>query len=174
MQESAVASGGDAGRRAAFRLEGMDRVRLGRALGYGARHAGKALVDALDAATTPAPPGTASRSRPAGEGTTRTAERAAEIHQSVVGAGTQARGIGKSFWTPLKTFSSVIWLQVTGTFFTVFALLMGEGVWKLRDSFHAPLNSPEAHKVYFYLAVFLGFAYFAVSNFVRASLRERR
>ena len=156
----------------------MDRVRLGRALGYGARHAGKALVNAVDAATSPAPPGTAAASTAAhsraGEGTTRTAERAAEIHRSVVGAGTQARGIGKSFWTPLKTFSSVIWLQVTGTFFTVIALLMGEGVWKLRGSFHAPLTSPEAHKVYFYLAVFLGFAYFAVSNFVRASLRERR
>ncbi len=156
----------------------MDRVRLGRALGYGARHAGKALVNAVDAATSPAPPGaaptgTASRSR-AAEGTTRTAERAAEIHRSVVGAGTQARGIGKSVWTPLKTFSSVIWLQVTGTFFTVFTLFMGEGVWRLRGSFHAPVSSPDAHKVYFYLLVFLGFAYFAISNFVRASLRERR
>jgi hypothetical protein len=160
----------------------MDRVRLGRALGYGARHAGKALVSAVDAAitpaptsttTSPAPPGAASHSR-AAEGTTRTAERAAEIHRRVVGAGTQARGIGKSVWTPLKTFSSVIWLQVTGTFFTVFALFMGEGVWRLRGSFRAPVSSPETHKVYFYLLVFMGFSYFAISNFVRASLREHR
>ena len=86
----------------------------------------------------------------------------------------QARGVGRSVLAPIRTFSSVIWLQVTGTFFAVFAAFMGEGVWKLRANFKAPVSSPEAHKVYFHLIVFLGFAYFTVSNFVRAYLRERR
>ena len=157
----------------------MDKVRLGRALGYGARHAAKTLASAVDAATSPDPRAVSPRP-PAGRpvAAQSVTARATEIHQSVVAVQQQARGqartLGRSFWTPLKNFSSAIWLQVTGTFFAVFALLMGEGVWRLRGSLHAAPSSPEAHKLWFHAAVFLGFAYFALSNFVKAALRERR
>ncbi len=171
---------------AGVRLRGMDRVRLGRALGYGARHAAKTLASAVDAATAPNPAGSATRTtagNPSGNGPVRPAaapliNQVAEAYRTVdetkQHAKKQAREAGRSILTPLKTFSSVIWLQVTGTFFAVFAAFMGEGVWKLRANFSAPVSSPDAQKLYFHLIVFLGFAYFTVSNFVRASRRERK
>ena len=76
--------------------------------------------------------------------------------------------------TPVKRFSSVLWLEVTGTFFALFALFLGQGVWRLHNSFKASPTSSEAHKAYFYLAMFLVFAYFSISSFVRANRRQRR
>jgi len=165
----------------------MDRVRLGRALGYGARHAAKTLASAVDAATAPNPAGSATRTaarRPAENESVRQAavpliHQVAEAYRTVdetkkEAKKKQAREAGRSMFAPLKTFSSVLWLQVTGTFFAVFAAFMGEGVWKLRANFRAPMNSPDAQKLYFHLIVFLAFAYFTVSNFVRASQRERK
>jgi hypothetical protein len=105
-------------------------------------------------------------------------EQVVQAHRTVHAAKAEVRkqgwAAGKSALAPLRTFSSVLWLQVTGTFFAVFAVFLGGGVWRLRGDFVAPVTSPEAHKAYFYLLVFLVFAYFAVSNFVRASLRERK
>jgi len=161
----------------------MDRVRLGRALGYGARHAAKTLSSAVDAATSPSPTPTRRPAQPASTVTPASALGAvAEAYRTVEGAKRQVRNTakrqavsaGRSMFAPIKAFSSVLWLQVTGTFFALFAAFMGEGVWKLRANFDAPLSSPDAHKLYFHLIVFLAFAYFTVSNFVRASRRERQ
>jgi hypothetical protein len=161
----------------------MDRVRLGRALGYGARHATKTLISAVDAATAPNPSaGTSQRAaEPTPAKTTPQPSpiaQVAEAYRTVAevkkNARTHARGLGQSVLTPVKRFSSVLWLEVTGTFFALFALFLAQGVWRLRNSFKASPITPEAHKAYFYLAVFLVFAYFSVSSFVRASRRQRR
>lgn len=169
----------------------MDRVRLGRALGYGARHATKTLISAVDAATAP-DPSAALRTGPSATTSQRAAQptaanpspqpspiaQVAEAYRNVAevkkAARTHARGLGQSVLTPVKRFSSVLWLEVTGTFFALFAVVLGQGVWRLRNSFKASPVSSEAHKVYFYLAVFLVFAYFSVSSFVRANRRQRR
>jgi hypothetical protein len=165
------------------RLNPMDRVRLGRALGYGARHAAKTLASAVDAATTPNPNPPPARPRTPSAVTPASAiNTVAEAYRTVDNAKRQVRdtakkqamGAGRSIFAPIKAFSGVLWLQVTGTFFALFAAFMGEGVWKLRANFKAPLSTPEAHKLYFHLIVFLGFSYFTVSNFLRASRRERQ
>jgi hypothetical protein len=151
-------------------LDAMDRVRFGRALGYGARHAAKSLAQAVDAATTPTP-GKPPVARPASPGIrSRVAAAPATLKQ----ASTHARVAGKSFWTPLAQFSSVLWLQVTGTFFLLIAGFFSQGLWKTRGAVHLPLHSPDAERFYLHLAAFTIFAYFAVSNFVRAYRRERR
>ena len=85
-----------------------------------------------------------------------------------------AKVAGKSALAPVAKFSSVLWLEVTGTFFGLVALVMGEAVWKLRANFHLAPSAPEARKLYMYLAIFLVFLYFAVSSFVRAARRQRR
>jgi hypothetical protein len=160
----------------------MDRVRLGRALGYGARHATKTLISAVDAATAPNPSGAASQqtARPNPAATTPRPSpitQAAQAYRNVAEvqkvAKIQARGLGRSVLTPVKRFSSVLWLEVTGTFFALFALVLGQSVWRLRDSFKASPSSSEAHKAYFYLVLFLVFAYFSISSFVRANRRQR-
>ena len=76
-----------------------------------------------------------------------------------------------SFVAPIAKFSGTIWLQVTGVFFGLVAVAMGGGAWRARAAFHAPPGSHEAIKLYTYLAVFVVFAYFAISSFVRAERR---
>ena len=168
-------------RRAGGRLECMDRVRFGRALGYGARHAAKTLMQAADAAAAPsgkaaAPtakepsarePGARAAAAPVVERVVRTRPTVAETKK-------HAGRLGRSVWTPVARFSSVVWMQVTGLFFGLLATFLGEGAWKERAAWRLPVGSHAAQKFWVLVAAFALFAYFCVSNFVRARLRERR
>jgi hypothetical protein len=172
MQHSAnTISCGVMSRTQTFRLGAMDKVRLGRALGYGARHAAKSLISAADAATSPDP-------NPRPRVKTATVHPVAQVVETVRQV-SQAKAhakkqVGRAVLGPLKTFSSVIWLQVTGTFFGLFALTMGGAVVRHRDYFRLPIGSEDGRKIYFYLLVFVIFAYFTVSNFVRANRRQKQ
>ena len=166
----------------------MDRVRFGRALGYGARHAAKTLLQAADAASAPRPTRPAdagSASAPAGgpdsgrqnQGQTqaaRVAERVVQTKRTVTATRQHAGKLGRSVWTPLARFSSVVWLQVTGLLFALIAMFLAQGAWKERAAWRLPLGSHEATKFYVLAVAFAAFAYFSVSNFVRAHLRDRR
>jgi hypothetical protein len=168
----------------------MDKVRFGRALGYGARHAAKALTQAVDAATTPSassaarPPATEPPrpARPVSQTVADAGRSVFEAHRTVQQSRSQATSqirnaakiAGKSALAPVAKFSSVLWLEVTGTFFGLIAFVMGEAVYKLRASFHLPPSAPDAQKLYLYIAMFLVFLYFTVSSFVRASRRQRQ
>jgi hypothetical protein len=147
----------------------MDRVKFGRALGYGARHAAKTLVQAAEAASAPNP---TSDMRPSAARQVSTPSPAATRRipdvQTVKTAGKQAKS---SLVTPVVRFSSVVWLQVTGVFFGLVAFTMGMAAWRSRAGFHAAANSTEAIKVYAYVAVCALFTYFTVSSFVRAARR---
>jgi hypothetical protein len=162
----------------------MDRVRFGRALGYGARHAAKSLMQAADAATASnpaaAPKTTAAPSpqQPANSSSlppaSRVAERMVETQRTAVRTKTHAKALGRSVWSPLAKFSSVLWLQVTGVFFTLLALFLSQGLWKERGAARLPIGSHAAVMFYLHGLAFAVFAYFAISNFVRAHLRDRR
>jgi hypothetical protein len=165
----------------------MDRVRFGRALGYGVRQAAKTVAEAVDAATSPDPRAAANppaTQRPAAparsvEDVQRTV---IEAHQRVQSAKSQMRSqfrgaakeAGKSALAPVAKFSSVLWLQVTGTFFGLLAMVMFEAVWKLRTALQAAPTSPDRLKFYACVVLAALFAYFTISNFVRAARRERR
>jgi hypothetical protein len=85
----------------------------------------------------------------------------------------QAGRFGRSVWSPLAHFSSVLWLQVTGSFFAVIAVFLAQGAWKQRGAWRL-WGTHEATKLYVVAAACLLFAYLAVSNFVRAARRERK
>lgn len=167
----------------------MDRVKFGRALGYGARHAAKALTQAVDAATTPS--AAPAPSRPTSTQPVSTAPRhdvrqdladaartVMQTHQSVQQTKSRVRGAakmaGKSALAPVAKFSSVLWLEVTGTFFALVALAMCDAVWKLRGAWKLPTMNNERLKLYFCAALATLFLYFTISNFVRAARRQRR
>jgi hypothetical protein len=172
----------------------MDRVRFGRALGIGARQAVKTLVTAVDAATAENPSAkspartsgatqsTANRTgvetapRKAAETVVRTAAssvvQAREV-QSGVKRGT--RRFGEAVWGPFVRLSGVLWLEVSGVFFGVFALIALGYLWKLRGAWHAGAANEAAHKSLLGALIMLAlFGYFCVSSFVRARRRERR
>jgi hypothetical protein len=155
----------------------MDRVRFGRALGYGARHAAKTLMKAADAATTPSPGaarGPAGQAQAAAAPVDRVAEKVAQTQRTVAQTKQHTGKLGRSVWTPVARFSSVVWLQVTGLFFGLIAMFLAQGAWKERAAWRLPVGSHEATKFWVLAVAFAAFAYFAVSNFVRAWLRERK
>jgi len=163
----------------------MDKVRFGRALGYGARHTAKAIYSAMDAARaqngSPQQPST-SRPTSAQEPPAMRATAAQEAApQGTAGAtrppravAANAKALGRSVLTPVARFSGVLWLQVTGSVFTVIALALGQAVWLRRADLHSSPHGAAAQRAYLLLAIFLLFLYFAVSSFVRARRRERR
>ncbi len=152
----------------------MDRVRLGRALGYGARHAARTLAQAVDAASAPGPArSTAQAPQPPPAPRAPVTERVQQVQANAAQAKAHAGRLGRSVWSPLAHFSSVLWLQVTGTFFAVIAAFLAQGAWKQRGVWRL-WGSHEATKLYVVAGVCLLFAYLAVSNFVRAARRERK
>jgi hypothetical protein len=101
-------------------------------------------------------------------------ERVVETRRTVAQTQKHAGKLGRSVFSPVAQFSSVLWLQVTGSFFLLIALFLSQGLWKQRGAIRLPIHSHAAAIFYLQLAAFVGFAYFAISNFVRAYLRERR
>jgi hypothetical protein len=149
----------------------MDRIKFGRALGYGARHAAKTLVQVADAASAPNPSNGAPGPRvpqPRPLVRAEASPRRIPDADTVKAAGRQAKS---SLVTPVVRFSSVVWLQVSGVFFALIALIMGNAAWRTRAGFHAALNSHAAMTFYACIAISALFAYFTVSSFVRAARR---
>lgn len=162
----------------------MDSVRFGRALGAGARVAAKTLVTAVDAATAPNP--TASqRATPAGGpkpeskdpgSVQRPAARAgARVEQTRRGVVQGGKRFGEAVWGPFVRLSGVLWLEMAGVFFGLFAVFAATGAWKLRGALHSNELSQDDHS---HLLLALGmavvFGYFSISSFVKAKRRERR
>jgi hypothetical protein len=151
----------------------MDRVRLGRALGFGARAAAKTLAQAADAAMSPNP-----NQKPV-QPATPAAQPASSSLPSVANVVNASSRMGRAVLEPVKRHSRELWLQITSSFFALLACSMAGGMWALRfaarSAFQhartspAALWSPDLLKFYLAAAAFLMFDYYAVTNFIRAS-----
>jgi hypothetical protein len=182
----------------------MDRVRFGRVLGFGARQAVKTLVTAVDAATAEnpsakgavrgantgqtqvgaaagAPAGAAQTARPTAAAGTAPRRAAKKAAQAVVqarevrkGLGRGSRRFGEAVWKPFVRLSGVLWLEVSGVFFGIFALLAFGYIWKFRGAWRGSAANAASHRSLVGAAVMLAlFGYFCVSSFVRARQRGR-
>jgi hypothetical protein len=163
----------------------MDRVRLGRALGFGARAAAKTLAQAANAAMSPNPSAAAkSNATPRPAQTVPPAQPASSSRPSAGNVVAATGRMGRAVLEPVKRHSRELWLQITGSFFALLACSMAGGMWALRlavrsafqqaHTNHAALWSQlllnqDLLKFYLATAAFLMFAYFAVSNFIRAA-----
>lgn len=162
----------------------MDSVRFGRALGIGTRLAAKTAKAAIDAAAAPnpsaKPPETAGGgvaspvdSRAGlGERVTRTA---AQVQQTGQGLKEGGKRFGAAVGKPLVKLSGVLWLELTGVFFGLFAMAAGGAAWRLRAAMHATATNHDEH-VRFLAGAWMAvvFGYFCVSSFVRATRRSRQ
>jgi hypothetical protein len=174
----------------------MDSVRFGRALGIGARAAAKTLVTAVDAATAPNP--SAGKSKPT-QGSTSTqnsttarpatsqtapptstrigqqAERtAAQARQTGQGLVRGSKRFGEAVWGPVVKLSGVLWLEVAGVFFGLFAFFGAGWAWKLRENLHETATNHDAHTRFLICVIMtVVFSYFLVSSFVKANRRSR-
>ena len=83
-----------------------------------------------------------------------------------------SRRFGRALWGPAVRLSGVLWLELTGVFFGLFALVAAIAIWRLRTSF----RQPGAGHTQFLMAVGMTvvFGYFCISSFMSASRRSRR
>ncbi len=135
---------------------------LGRALGIGVRLASQRVVPA------PAPPRTPSEERLRSSARVRRGET---IGRGTRNVGRGSRSFGRALWNPFAHAGSILWLEVTGMFFALFAMLFAQHLWTLRSAWRS--GAEHAHFVV-YSGLTLVFLYFALSSFARARARARR
>lgn len=168
----APARGCEASPRARY-TEVMDRVRFGRALGYGTRHAAKTVAAVVDAASAPNPAaGSVAQTRSPADTPATTRPTLREV-RAAAQQPQRLRTHARALWQPLAVFSGALWLRVTGLFFALIACTLGNGAWRLRATLRAGAAG-SAHRFWVFAVFAVLFAYFAISSFVRASLKERR
>lgn len=135
----------------------MEPVRVGRKLGIGARVASLMLRDraahTAQAAKRDAPV-YATRARTTAAGLRRGGKR-----------------FGESFWGPFVYAGSVLWLEITGSFFALFSLFFIQGAYRLRANWRI---GPDHEKVIIYAAVGILFLYFSISSFYRAHKKQQK
>jgi hypothetical protein len=159
----------------------MDKVRFGRALGTGAREAAKALLKAADAAAAPDPSPAVQRA-PAGRAPAVTVEKprvvqgvaqaAGRVKATRAGLKEGSKRFGAAAWAPLAKAGAVLWLEVTGVLFGLFAAVAGVAVWQDRGNFR--VGGPVERHAWLALGMFAVFAYFTVTSYVRAARRGKR
>ena len=146
----------------------------------GAREAARAAFKAVDAAKAPSPDaargaGTTAEQKvaPVVIPTARQAERQRQgSGVSVAGVKRGGRKFGEAMWGPFAKASSVLWLEVTGVLFGMFALVAGSWAWSSRAEL--ALGGTLAHREWVRLGMMALFGYLTVSSYVRAARRSRR
>ena len=174
----------------------MDAVRFGRALGFGARQAAKTVVTAVEAATAENPSAKRDRAHTAnGAAANKQAlsskraqvqpqilpsdhkQRSARKPKKAQSGGVERglRNFGEATWRPFVRLGGVLWMEVTGVFFGIFAAFALSGVWRFHAAWRLSASNAREHQgLVGSAAMALVFGYFCVSNFVRARRRERR
>jgi hypothetical protein len=158
----------------------MEPKKVGRALGIGVRVASNMVRERVQRAAAP-PPAQASAApsshpdaavngnwrtvpapgRPAGAGS---ASKAATVKRG-------ARAFGQALWGPFTHAGSVLWLEITGLFFALFALFFVQGVYRVHTAWKQ--GGEHAHLL-LYGALAIAFAWFSVSSFTRAYRKSKR
>jgi hypothetical protein len=157
----------------------MDSVRFGRALGVGARAAAKTVVTAVDAATAPNPSAKASTTPEKAEGSgVRLGQQASRTAAQAMRAGEGLKQGRKQFGAAMggrvKRLSAALWLEVTGVFFGIFAVLAAGGAWRLRWALHETSVNHDPHvRFVASLVMAVVFGYFCVSSFVKANRKTK-
>jgi len=107
----------------------------------------------------------------AGTGASGQAAGQAEARAAGQAAGRTAKGVARGvggFLRPFRRVGSVLWLEVTGAFFFLFALFFAQAMWRMRESWAQGENHPKFLVMGALMAVFL---YMSVSSFWRARRR---
>ena len=148
---------------AATIIIGMRPESIGRALGIGLRVAGRMASQRMagGAATAASAPKTAA---PAGRTVQAGREKGRTAGQAAKGV---ARGVG-GFLRPFRRLGAILWLEMTGAFFLLFAAVSASFLWKNRASY---AFGPEHRGFVAAAAMMAVFLYLGVSSFWRARRR---
>ena len=144
----------------------MEPKKVGRTLGIGVRVASNMLRERVErAATAHPPPSQAGNGRPAA------AAPAIPISNRVAAVKRGAKAFGQAFLGPFTHAGSVLWLEITGLFFALFALFFAQSVYRLHAAWR---QGPEHTHLLLYCALTVAFAWFSVSSFLRAYRKSKQ
>lgn len=103
------------------------------------------------------------------------AQTVAQSRQVRDGLKRGTRRFGEAVWRPLVRLSGVLWLEVAGVFFGIFALYALGHLWDLHRQWPSLRTHGEGvRSLVGAVAMLVFFGYFCVSSFARARRRERR
>jgi hypothetical protein len=89
----------------------------------------------------------------------------------LAGAKRGAKAFGQAFLGPFTHAGSILWLEITGLFFALFALFFVQNAYRVRTSWW---QGPEHVHLLLYAALAIGFAWFSLSSFLRAYRKSKR
>ena len=147
----------------------MEPKKVGRTLGIGLRVASNMVRERVERASAPVPPSSTS-----GNGSPRTtapASSSVPISRRVATAKRGAKAFGQALLGPFTHAGGVLWLEITGLFFALFALFFVQSVYRVRTAWR---TGPEHTHLLLYVAMAFIFAWFSVSSFTRAYRKSRR
>src|ERR1700688_2110264 len=110
----------------------MEPKKVGRTLGIGVRVASNMLRERVQkASAAQSAPVEAGNGRPAAPPQTRPSIK---IDSKVADAKRGAKAFGQAFLGPFTHAGSILWLEVTGLFFALFALFFVQNIYRIRGS----------------------------------------
>jgi hypothetical protein len=147
----------------------MEPKKVGRTLGIGVRVASNMVRERVErAAAAHSAPVEAGNGRPAAPAPPRAGIK---IDSKVAGAKRGAKAFGRAFLGPFTHAGGVLWLEITGLFFALFALFFVQNIYRVRSAWS---HGPEHTHLLLYIALAVGFAWFSVSSFTRAYRKSKR
>ena len=147
----------------------MEPKKVGRTLGIGVRVASNMVRERVErAAAANSAPVEAANGRPAAPSPPRASIK---MDSKVADAKRGAKAFGRAFLGPFTHAGSILWLEITGLFFALFALFFVQSVYRVRGSWW---QGPEHVHLLLYVALSVGFAWFSVSSFARAYRKGKR
>src|SRR6202034_906725 len=147
----------------------MEPKKVGRTLGIGVRVASNMLRERVErAAASTAAPSTAGYARPVAA---PPPNRSIPVGTRVASAKRGAKAFGQALLGPFTHAGSVLWLEITGLFFALFALFFVQSVYRVHTAWR---TGPEHTHLLLYVAMAVIFAWFSVSSFTRAYRKSRR
>lgn len=147
----------------------MEPKKVGRTLGIGVRVASNMLRERVERASAAhSTPVEAGNGRPTAPSHTRPGIK---LDSKVAGAKRGAKAFGRAFLGPFTHAGSILWLEITGLFFALFALFFVQSVYRVRSNVW---RGPEHAHLLLYTVLAVGFAWFSVSSFLRAYRKSKR
>ncbi len=146
----------------------MEPKKVGRTFGIGVRVASNMLRQRVEQAAASKPaPAEAGNGRPAAQ----PAPAMRKIGSRAATAKRGARAFLQAFLGPFTHAGGVLWLEITGLFFALFALFFVQSVYRVRTAWW---QGPEHTHLLLYAAMAIAFAWFSVSSFTRAYRKSKR
>jgi hypothetical protein len=145
----------------------MEPKKVGRVLGIGVRVASKMVRERVAEASAAGPPPAAAVPRPAPAPRVSAPNPVNRTAMAKKGA----KAFGSALLGPFTHAGGVLWLEITGLFFALFALFFVQSIYRVHASWK---QGPEHLHLLLYVLLAAGFGWFSFSSFARAHRKSKR